>query len=119
MALVSRVVCRAMLQRDAGSFLRVGVNRSGCKAASSAFRASLVDVLRYAASASSDRCIAAIPASIAFDMIAADVVRQEIGGPDNGGQAIGELGNLERAVIVAGAAALVRSTPAAAPHHRA
>ena len=31
------------------------------------FTALCVDVLRYAASASSDRCIAAIPASIAFD----------------------------------------------------
>src|SRR6185437_9805151 len=38
---------------------------------------------------------------------AADVVRQEIGGPDDRGQAAGDLGNLERAVIVAGAAALV------------
>jgi hypothetical protein len=56
----------ANLQRDAGCSLRVGSNGFRGKGASSVCALRL-DVLRYAASASSDRCIAAIPASIAFD----------------------------------------------------
>ena len=66
MALVSRAIGRAVLHAMPTIPQR---RREPVDMQSKAFRftALRVDVLRYAASASSDRCIAAIPASIAFD----------------------------------------------------